>query len=80
MAAATPQLSTLLELVVAAGLADALSNPMDELTVFAPSNDAFEAVGGVDPVGVLSSDIDVLALVRPSSPLPAHAQGSRCDQ
>lgn len=41
LAVATPQLSTLVAAVTAAGLADALSGP-GTLTVFAPTNDAFE--------------------------------------
>jgi len=49
-AVATPALSTLTSLVVAAGLADALSAPGD-LTVFAPTNDAF----GKIPSPVLSA-------------------------
>ncbi|WP_425257764.1 fasciclin domain-containing protein [Rubrivivax sp. RP6-9] len=49
-AVATPALSTLTSLVVAAGLADALSAPGD-LTVFAPTNDAFAKI----PAGVLGA-------------------------
>jgi uncharacterized surface protein with fasciclin (FAS1) repeats len=49
-AVATPALSTLTSLVVAAGLADALSQP-GNLTVFAPTNDAFAKI----PAGVLGA-------------------------
>lgn len=49
-AIATPALSTLTSLVVAAGLADALAAPGD-LTVFAPTNEAF----GKIPAGVLGA-------------------------
>jgi transforming growth factor-beta-induced protein len=43
LAVGTPQLSILVEAVIAAGLADALSAP-GPLTVFAPTNDAFVAL------------------------------------
>ena len=49
-AIATPALSTLTSLVVAAGLADALAAP-GKLTVFAPTNDAFAKI----PAGVLGA-------------------------
>ncbi|WP_240725184.1 fasciclin domain-containing protein [Mangrovimicrobium sediminis] len=42
-AIATPELSTLVNAVVAAGLADALATT-DNITVFAPTNDAFAAL------------------------------------
>ena len=42
-AVATPELSTLVSLVTAAGLADALAGP-GPLTVYAPTNDAFGKV------------------------------------
>lgn len=41
LAMATPSLSLLVEAVVFAGLAEALSNPEAQLTVFAPTNEAF---------------------------------------
>lgn len=44
--AATPDLSTLGAAVAAAGLEDALSDASAELTVLAPTNDAF---GAIDP-------------------------------
>lgn len=48
LAKATPQLSTLVQAVVAADLVDTLSSP-GTFTVFAPTNDAFAAL----PAGVL---------------------------
>jgi len=60
-AIATPALSTLVDLVVAAGLAGALSQPGD-LTVFAPTNDAFAAIPA--PVlGAIGSDVGLLTAV-----------------
>jgi len=50
LAAATPELSTLVTAVTAAGLVDALSAP-GNITVFAPTNDAFAAL----PAGALDS-------------------------
>jgi uncharacterized surface protein with fasciclin (FAS1) repeats len=60
-AVATPALSTLTSLVVAAGLANALSQP-GNLTVFAPTNDAFAKIpSGV--LGAIGSDAAVLTAV-----------------
>ena len=60
-AVATPALSTLTSLVVAAGLADALSQP-GNLTVFAPTNDAFAKIPA--PVlGAIGGDAGVLTAV-----------------
>jgi uncharacterized surface protein with fasciclin (FAS1) repeats len=60
-ALATPELSALVDLVVAANLVDALGAP-GNLTVFAPTNDAFAAVPA--PVlGAIGSDIDILTSV-----------------
>ena len=44
IAQSVPDLSILVELVVAAGLVDALANPDANLTVFAPTNAAFTAL------------------------------------
>ena len=44
-ALATPELSTLVDAVVAAGLVDAL-NDAENITVYAPTNDAFAAIPG----------------------------------
>lgn len=57
-ALATPELSTLVDLVVAAGLVDALSEA-ENITVYAPTNDAFGALPE-ELVGVLISNIDAL--------------------
>ena len=46
VASSVPDLSILVDAVVAAGLVDALSNGEDVLTVFAPTNDAFVALLG----------------------------------
>jgi len=60
-AIATPALSTLVDLVVTAGLAGALSQPGD-LTVFAPTNAAFDAIPA--PVlGAIGSDVGLLTAV-----------------
>jgi uncharacterized surface protein with fasciclin (FAS1) repeats len=60
-AIATPALSTLTSLVVAANLAGPLSAP-GNLTVFAPTNDAFAKIPG--PVlNAIGSDIGILTAV-----------------
>jgi uncharacterized surface protein with fasciclin (FAS1) repeats len=71
-AIATPELSTLVELVVAAGLADALSQPGD-FTVFAPTNDAFAAMPP-DLLAAIGSNLDVLTGV-----LTYHVVGEHVD-
>ena len=59
-AIATPELSTLVDAVIAAGLDDALATT-DNITVFAPTNDAFAAIPAditqaiLDDVGVLTT-------------------------
>jgi uncharacterized surface protein with fasciclin (FAS1) repeats len=68
-AIATPALSTLVDLVVAAGLADALSAP-GNLTVFAPTNAAFGKIPA--PVlGAIGSDLGVLTAVLTYHVVPA---------
>lgn len=60
-AVATPALSTLVDAVVAAGLADTLATAED-ITVYAPTNDAFDAL----PTEVLNAvvgDADILTAV-----------------
>ncbi len=52
-AAATPELSSLVAAVTAAGLGDALAG--DDLTVFAPTNDAFDAL--LTALGLQFSDL-----------------------
>ena len=60
-AIATPALSTLTNLVVSAGLADALSAP-GNLTVYAPTNDAFDKIPG-NLLSAIGSDNEVLTAV-----------------
>jgi uncharacterized surface protein with fasciclin (FAS1) repeats len=60
-ALATPELSTLVDAVVAAGLVDAL-NDADNITVYAPTNDAFGAIPG-DIADAILGDIDLLTAV-----------------
>ena len=60
-ALATPELSTLVEVVVAAGLADAL-NDAENITVYAPTNDAFAAIPG-DILGAIAGDETLLTSV-----------------
>ena len=70
-AIATPALSTLTSLVVAAGLADALSQP-GNLTVFAPTNDAFAKIPA--PVlGAIGGDLAVLTAVLTYHVVPGSA-------
>jgi len=60
VASGNDDLSTLVSLVEAAGLVDALS--ADDLTVFAPTNDAFAALGD-DVLALLESDTELLTQV-----------------
>jgi uncharacterized surface protein with fasciclin (FAS1) repeats len=70
-AIATPALSTLVDLVVAADLAGALSAPGD-LTVFAPTNAAFGKIPA--PVlGAIGGDLDVLTAVLTYHVVPGAA-------
>lgn len=71
-AIATPELSTLVDLVVAAGLDGALSAP-GNLTVFAPTNDAFSAIPG-PLLAAIGGDDDVL-----NSVLTYHVVPGRVD-
>jgi len=74
-AIATPALSTLVDAVVAAGLADALSAD-GRLTVFAPTNDAFAAI----PPAILNdivSDTAVLTEVLTYHVLPRAIDARR---
>lgn len=60
-ASKTPELSTLFNLVVAAGLGDVLSGP-GPFTVFAPTNAAFDKIPG--PVlGAIGGDLGLLSAV-----------------
>ena len=60
-----PSLSTLLAAIDAAGLADTLDNEATPFTVFAPTNDAFQALEDSDPtddlLAGLLADPDALA-------------------
>jgi uncharacterized surface protein with fasciclin (FAS1) repeats len=60
-AVATPELSTLVDAVIAAGLVDAL-NDAENITVYAPTNDAFAAVPG-DILGAIVGDEALLTSV-----------------
>ncbi len=60
-ALATPELSTLVDAVVAAGLVDAL-NDAENITVYAPTNAAFAAIPA-EVTGALLSDIPALTSV-----------------
>ena len=60
-AIATPELSTLVDLVVAAGLDDVLATE-ENITVFAPTNDAFAALPS-ELVDVVVGDVDLLTAI-----------------
>ena len=60
-ALATPELSTLVDAVVAAGLVDALNDAQD-ITVYAPTNDAFDAIPN-DIAGAILGDTGLLTAV-----------------
>lgn len=62
LAAATPELSTLVSLVEAAGLTEVLNSPDVQFTVFAPTNDAFAALPGF-VVEYVTSDTELLTRV-----------------
>ena len=60
-ALATPALSTLVDAVVAADLVDAL-NDAEDITVYAPTNDAFGKIPA-DIAGAILADTDILTAV-----------------
>jgi uncharacterized surface protein with fasciclin (FAS1) repeats len=60
-ALATPELSTLVDVVVAAGLDEALATT-DDITVYAPTNDAFAAMPA-DVTDAILADLDLLTTV-----------------
>jgi phosphate transport system substrate-binding protein len=62
LAAETPELSTLVSLVEAAGLTDVLNSNDVQLTVFAPTNDAFAALPDF-VVDYVTSDVELLTRV-----------------
>ncbi len=70
LAAETPELSTLLALVEAAGLADVLNSTDVQFTVFAPTNDAFAALPDF-VVKYVTSDVELLTAVLTYHALPA---------
>lgn len=71
IAMADENFSTLVDLVTTAGLADTLSDPDAEFTVFAPTNDAFEKVDEAT-LDALGENTDALAQV-----LTYHAVAAR---
>lgn len=74
-AVATPALSTLVDLVTAAGLVDALATTPN-LTVFAPTNDAFAKIP--EPVlGAIGGDTAVLTEVLTYHVVPKHQDPRR---
>jgi uncharacterized surface protein with fasciclin (FAS1) repeats len=60
-AVATPELSTLVDAVLAAGLGDALATA-ENITVYAPTNAAFAKIPG-DITAAILADVDVLTAV-----------------
>ena len=60
-AVATPELSTLVDAILAAGLEDALASA-ENITVYAPTNDAFAAIP-MDITTAILEDVDVLTAV-----------------
>eukprot|EP01026_Neomeris_dumetosa_P042579 TRINITY_DN3553_c0_g1_i5.p1 TRINITY_DN3553_c0_g1~~TRINITY_DN3553_c0_g1_i5.p1 ORF type:complete len:172 (-),score=43.65 TRINITY_DN3553_c0_g1_i5:295-810(-) len=68
-------LTTLVEAVTAAGLADTLSDPELEATVFAPTNAAFDAALSILGLTLeqLVSDLETLTLVLQYHVVPAKA-------
>merc|ERR1711907_725006 len=63
VAAATPSLSILVQAVIAGGLLDAIADPAAELTVFAPTDEAFADL--LEDLGASSlEDIDTDTLVE----------------
>ena len=68
MAQLNPAFSSLVGAVVAAGLADALSQPTPALTVFAPVNDAFAAI---------ASTVSGLTTAQLTTVLTYHVLGSQ---
>merc|ERR1712157_485447 len=74
VAVATPSLSILVEAVVAGGLLDAIADPAAELTVFAPTNDAFvELLGALGAEGLDDIPVETLVEVLTYHVVPAVA-------
>jgi len=68
-AVATPELSILVDAVVAAGLADALATT-ENITVYAPTNDAFSALP-TDILDAVVADVDMLTAILTYHVTPA---------
>ena len=68
MAQVNPIFCTLFGAVVAAGLADDLSNPRPRLTVFAPTNEAFD---------LIASTVAGLSIAQLTTVLTHHALGGQ---
>ena len=56
IAAEAKELSVLHDLIEVANLVKPLMNPWAEMTIFAPSNNAFDDLAGADPVAVLATN------------------------
>ena len=56
IAAEAKELSVLHDLIEVANLVQPLMNPWAEMTIFAPSNNAFDDLAGADPVAVLATN------------------------
>ena len=76
VAASNKNFSTLVTLVKAAGLADALSNPNAQLTVFAPTNAAFKSLEAAVP-GVSKALTDPMNKGLLVQVLKYHVLGSK---
>ncbi len=74
-AIATPELSTLVDAVVAAGLADALATT-ENITVYAPTNDAFAAVPA-DILNTIVGNTDLLTAVLTYHVVPSKNDDPR---
>ncbi len=75
LAAGNEDLSTLVSLVEAAGLVDALADPDASLTVFAPTNEAFAALPDF-VVDYLANNPDVLTRVLTYHVVPAEVMAA----
>ena len=74
VAVSVPDLSILVEAVIAGGLLDAVADPAAELTVFAPTNDAFVALlGALGAEGLDDIPVETLVEVLTYHVVPAVA-------
>ena len=82
VASGTPELSTLVAAVQAAGLVDALNDPEAEYTVFAPTNDAFDEI--LVALGLtleeLVADTDLLTNVLLYHVVPVAVESSQTEE